>query len=173
LISLLFTFYVMFLGYRFLFHDHHFNLSTVTKHMVVMLCTYGMVMHWDLYHLFVYDIFTNEPAHITEILIDSSGKLHGSESIAQALDDIYAAIVKAAMGFFGEISFSAAGLAFLIYGLLVFLIGSLLCLFALLLFVYAKMMMAIALALGPLFILFILWDSTKGIFSAWLKKLIT
>ena len=47
------------------------------------------------------------------------------------------------------------------------------CVFALLLFVYAKMMMAIALALGPIFILFILWDATKGLFTAWLNKLIT
>lgn len=47
------------------------------------------------------------------------------------------------------------------------------CVFALLLFVYAKMMMAIALALGPIFILFYLWDATKGLFAAWLRKLIT
>lgn len=33
--------------------------------------------------------------------------------------------------------------------------------------------MAVALALGPIFILFILWTPTKGIFSAWLNILIT
>jgi type IV secretion system protein VirB6 len=55
----------------------------------------------------------------------------------------------------------------------VFVIGSLLCVYALLQFIYAKMMMAVALALGPIFILFLLFDSTKNLFAAWLHTLIT
>ena len=47
------------------------------------------------------------------------------------------------------------------------------CVFALLLFIYAKMMMAVSLALGPIFILFVLWEPTKGMFTAWLQKLVT
>lgn len=172
-ITLLFTFYVMMLGYQFLSHTHHFNISTVIKHIIVMLCVYGMVMNWQLYHLFVYNIFTNEPAYIAEILVKSAGQSHVSGSIADALDGIYSAVIGASAGFFGQISFSASGIAFLFYGILVFLIGSLMCIFALLLFVYAKMMMAVALALGPIFILFVLWEPTKGMFAAWLKKLIT
>ena len=59
------------------------------------------------------------------------------------------------------------------YGIVVFLIGSMLCISALVLFVYAKMMMAVSLALGPLFISFFLWDSTKQMFAAWLRTLVT
>lgn len=172
-ITLLFTVYVIFLGYQFLYHTHHFNLSTVTRHIIVMLCVYGMVMNWNLYHIFVYNIFTNEPGNVAQILVNSAGKFQAGESISDALDTIYAAIMNATMGFFGQVNFSAAGVAFLFYGILVFIIGTLMCVFALLLFVYAKMMMAIALALGPIFILFILWNPTRGLFSAWLNKLIT
>ncbi|HZW61284.1 MAG TPA: type IV secretion system protein [Candidatus Babeliales bacterium] len=173
LITSLFTVYVMFLGYRFLFHSHHFNLSTVTQHLVTMLCVYGLIMNWQLYHLFVYKIFTTEPGNIAQILVNSAGKFQSESSIAQALDGIYEAIMNASMGFFGQMNFSASGIAFLFYGGLVFLIGSLMCVFALLLFIYAKMMMAVGLALGPIFILFILWEPTKGMFSAWLRKLVT
>lgn len=172
-ITLAFTVYVMFLGYQFVHHSHHFNLSTVTRHLIVMLCVYGMVMNWHLYHLFVYNIFTTEPGHVAQILVNSTQKFQAGGGIAEALDGIYSTIIRTTMGFFGHIGFSASGLAFLFYGILVFMIGTLLCIVALLLFIYAKMMMAIALALGPIFILFILWDSTKGLFTAWLNKLMT
>lgn len=173
MITLLFTVYVMFLGYQFIHHNHHFNLSTVTRHIVVMLCVYGMVMNWELYHLFVYRVFTTEPGNIAQILVSSAGEFHSDASIAKAMDGIYSAVVDAATGFYGQINFSVSGLAFIFYGLLVFVIGALMCIFALLLFIYAKMMMAVALALGPIFILFLLWESTRGMFTAWLNKLIT
>lgn len=173
MITLLFTVYVMFLGYRFLNHDHHFNLQHIMRHMMVMVIVYGLVMNWNLYDLFVYQIFTNEPGNIAKVLVNSAGHAQSTTSMAQALDGIYKAVVDAAMGFFSQVGFSPSGIAFLFYGALVFLIGSALCIFALLLFIYAKMMMAVSLALGPIFILFILWDSTKQMFSAWLNKLIT
>jgi|SRR5579862_6783033 len=173
MITLLFTVYVMFLGYQFLNPSHHFNLGVVMKHLIVMLCVYALVMNWNLYHLFIYKVFTTEPGNIAQILIGSGEHAQTGETIAQALDEIYSAIIDAAIGFLRQINFSAAGMAFILYAILVFLIGSLMCIFALLLFIYAKMMMAVTLALGPIFILFILWNPTKGLFSAWLNKLIT
>lgn len=172
-ITLLFTLYVMLLGYQFLSHNHHFQLSDVVRRIILMLCVYGLVMNWQLYHLFVYNIFTNEPANISNILISSADGGIVTGDIATAIDRIYAAVVNATIGLLGQVSFSASGLAFILYALLVFVIGSIMCVYALLLFIYAKMMMAVSLALGPLFILFIMWDSTKGLFSAWLNKLIT
>ena len=171
-ITLLFTFYVMFLGYQFINHHHHFRIWDVIKKLIVMLCVFGLVMNWHLYHIFVYNIFTNEPANISQVLIGAAGNGHGS-NIANALDGIFEAIVNATLGLFGEASFSATGLTFILYGVLVYLIGTLMCVYALLLFIYAKMMMAVSLALGPLFLLFIMWEPTKGLFSAWLNKLIT
>jgi len=172
-ITLLFTLYVMLLGYQFISHNHHFQIGDVIKRLILMLCVFALVMNWQLYHLFVYNIFTNEPAHISQILIGASGDGHVSGDITAALDGIYEAVVNAAVGFFGEVSFSASGLAFMFYGVLVLFIGMLMIVFALLLFIYAKMMMAVSLALGPIFILFIMWNTTKGLFSAWLNKLIT
>lgn len=172
-ITLLFTMYIMVLGYQFISHHHHFEIGDVVKRLILMLCVFGLVMNWQLYHLFVYNIFTNEPANISQVLIGSAGGGHAVGSIADALDGISEAVVNAARGLFGEINFSASGLAFILYGLLVLLIGGIMVIYALLLFIYAKMMMAVSLALGPIFILFIMWDQTKGLFSAWLNKLIT
>lgn len=172
-ITLLFTFYIMLLGYRFINHDQNMTMSYVKRHLIIMLIVYGLLMRWHLYDLFVYNIFTNEPTYISQILVGASQKIHPDETIAQVLDGIYESVINASLGFFSEVNFSGAGIAFLFYGLLVFIIGSLLCIFALLLFIYAKMMMAVSLALGPIFISFLLWESTKGMFAAWLRKLIT
>lgn len=172
IITLLFTFYVMMLGLQFLHHHHHFDLSMVIRRIIVMLCVYGLVMNWSLYHRFVYNIFTNEPGNLAHILIRSAGETQPG-NIVDALNELFAAVVSASSGLFSQISFSVSGLAFIFYAGLVFVIGILLCVYALLLFVYAKMMMAVALALGPVFILFILWDTTKGLFSSWLNFLIT
>lgn len=174
MITLLFTVYVMLLGYRFLHHDHHFTMSQIMRHMIVMLIVYGMVMDWNLYNTFIYNIFTNEPGNIAKILVDSTGQAQtGMTSVTQALDTLYKSVVDASVGLFGQMGLSASAVAFFFYGILVFIIGTVLCVFALLLFIYAKMMMAVALALGPIFILFVLWDSTRDLFSAWLRKLIT
>ena len=171
-LTLIFTLYVILIGYQFLHHHPRFNLSTITKHLIVMLCVYGLIMNWNLYDLFIYNIFTNEPGHIAKIFTASANNQMGS-NLFQALDHIYELVIKATISLFGQVNFSAAGLAFILYGLLVFLLGSCMCVFVLLLFIYAKMMMAVTLALGPIFILFLLWESTKGMFNAWLNKLIT
>jgi type IV secretion system protein VirB6 len=171
-ISLLFTLYIMLIGYQVLLHSQHFSMGEVVKHVVTLLCVYALVMNWRLYHVFIYNVFTNEPGNVAQVLINSAGSGHGS-SVAKALDSIYLAVMNAASGFLGQVNFSPSGIAFIFYSMLVFAIGSLMCVYALLLFVYAKMMMAIALALGPIFILFYLWNPTKGMFAAWLRKLIT
>jgi type IV secretion system protein VirB6 len=148
-------------------------MSHIMRHMITMLIVYGLIMNWDLYNIFVYNIFTNEPGNIAKILVQSAGQSQTGTSITEALDGIYKLVIDASSGLWGQGGFSSAGLAFYLYGTLVYVIGTLLCVFALLLFIYAKMMMAVALALGPLFISFMLWDTTKDMFAAWLRKLIT
>lgn len=173
MITLAFTFYVMFIGYQFLTHTHHLHIMTIIKQMIVMLCVYALLMNWKLYQLFVYDIFTIEPENIAKTLIQSAHQYQLGGNITRVMDGIFESIITATTNLFGQISFSISGMAFIVYGMLVFIIGLLLCIFTLLLFIYAKMMMAVVLALGPIFILFILWEPTKDLFAGWLRQLIT
>ncbi len=169
-ISLIFTAYIILIGYRILTHQSQEDMMTMTRRMIVMLVVYGMIMQWDLYNIFIYNIFTNEPNHISEILAKSTGNLSGN-SINTALDTIYALVLKATMYFFEEATLSS--FQFIFYGAFVFGIGTVFCVLSLLLFIYAKMVTAISLALGPVFIVFILFDATRDIFSAWVRNLIT
>jgi len=169
LITLLFTLSVMLMGYQFI-SQHSCEIWEVLRRIILMMCVYGLVMNWQLYHIFIYNIFTNEPARIAKVL---SGANHHSGNLFTALDGLFESMLNAMAGFFGQASFSASGMMFVVYGLIVLIISIPLIVYALLLFIYSKIMMAVGLALGPIFILCIMWDSVRGLFSAWLNMLIT
>ena len=69
IITVLFTFYVMMLGFKFLNHSHHFNLLGIIQHFITMLAVYGLIMDWQLYHLFVYNII---PTKIIFLILNAS-----------------------------------------------------------------------------------------------------
>lgn len=171
LITLLFTLYIMLMGYRFLTHTLQADIMTMMRQLIIMLIVYMLVMNWSYYNVFVYNVFTNEPGVIAQVLVNSAGQMTGGESTSQALDAIFQSGMKSASGLFMLSSFSNP--QYLIYALLVWLATNILCIAALVIFIYAKMAMAIALALGPIFILFLLWDATRELFNAWLKKCVT
>jgi type IV secretion system protein VirB6 len=173
IITSIFTFYVILLGYRFVSHTETADLATIMRRMVVMLCVYSLIMRWDLYNIFIYNVFTNEPGNIAKVLVKSSGQMQSGSSIYQALDNLYCLVIDSSKKLFAMASLNKDGLCFILYGLLVFSIGTVMCVIALLLFIYSKMVMAIGLALGPLFILGILFEGTKGPLVAWINKLIT
>ena len=58
-------------------HDQQVSMNYVTRHLIVMLIVYGLVMSWHLYNLFVYNIFTNEPSNIASVMVNSA-KGHSS-----------------------------------------------------------------------------------------------
>lgn len=167
-ITLIFTFYICFIGYRFLTQTLNSDLMTITRHMVVMLIVYGLLMSWNLYNEFFYNIFTNEPNYIASVMTGGS-VTSPNLYVGQAIDNIFNQGMTATRELFTQANWH--DLLYLLYGVIVFAITMAMCIFALLLFIYAKMALAVALALGPMFLLFLLWDSTRGYFSAWLRKL--
>ena len=172
-ITLLFTLYVMLIGYRILTNISQASSISIVRHLIIVSAIYGLLINWNLYNTLVYNVFTNEPGDLAQVVINSSGQIHAGETVAQAMDSIFSAFSRGAANFYSHIGWSSAGLGCLLYGTLILIAGIILCVFALLFMIYAKMGMAIALALGPIFLIFFLWDSTRGIFSAWINKLIT
>lgn len=164
-LMLLCTLYILLLGYRFTIHTLSADLSTISRHLIVLLVVYGLIMNWSLYHLFVYNLFTNEPGHIAQVMVHASNQLTPGETIAQALNQVYSTGMEAAKKLFN------GGVRLFFCCICIFTFTFLCCLTALGLLIYAKLAMAIGLALGPLFLPFILWESTRGWFVSWLSKL--
>lgn len=166
-ITLCFTLYVILMGYRFATHTISADILTITKHLILMLIVYGLIMNFGLYNKFIYNIFTQEPESLAKAIVSNSG---GTTNISGALDNFYSIGIRTAKALLGAVK--VTNLTPLFYAAGVWLTTIVLAIAALLLFIYAKMAMAIGLALAPIFLIFMLWDSTRGLFNAWLNKLI-
>ncbi|WP_342220226.1 type IV secretion system protein [Rickettsiella endosymbiont of Miltochrista miniata] len=162
---LLCTLYILLLGYRFTMHTLSADFSTISRHLIVLCIVYGLITNWSLYYLFVYNLFTNEPGDIAQVMVNASNPLTSDQSIAQALNQVYSTGMDASKKLFN------GGIRLFFCSIFIFVFTFVCCLTALGLLIYAKLAMAIALALGPIFLPFILWESTRGWFGSWLRKL--
>lgn len=170
-LTIVMTFYIMWLGYRFTVRTLEMDINTVAKHLTLLLIVYGLLTHWHLFWLFFYNIFTNEPSLIIKTMLDANGNitLHGN-STASALNSVFYQGIDAAQTILRQANFE--NLMMFVYAALVFTVSCISCLFALTLLIYAKMALAIMLFLAPLFISFLLWQATRRLFENWLQALI-
>ncbi len=169
-ITALFVFYIVGLGYRFIHHTLDMDLNTVAKHLTLLLIVYGLLMNWSLYSLFFFNLFTNEPGVIAQSLVDGSGMLPPGKDAAAALNIVFAKGMNAATVLMHQGNF--VDIWPWIYALLITFMTLAFGVAALLLFVYAKIALSVILVLGPLFLLFLLWSSTRGFFEKWLQALV-
>jgi len=126
----------------------------------------GLAFNWTYFNLFFYDVFTNGPDAVGALVLDAVGGAGAgtiSTQIGQLLTDgiIAAGAAFASDGFFMPY----------VLGALIFIAIILICGYALALIVLAKIAMTIVLALGPIFIVFLLFDLTKQMFASWLQQL--
>lgn len=170
-LTLMMTFYIMWLGYRFTMRTLEMDINTIAKHLVLLLIVYGLLTHWHIFWLFFYNIFTNEPSLIIKTMIDANGNINlQGNSTANALNSVFSQGINAAQSILQQANFQ--NLMMFIYAGLVFTVSCMSCLFALTLLIYAKMALAIMLFLAPLFISFLLWQNTRRLFENWLQALI-
>lgn len=98
---LLCTFYILLLGYRFTMHTLSADLNTMSRHLITLLVVYGLIMNWSLYHLFIYNLFTNEPSHIAQMMVHTSNQPPG-ETTTQALNQVYSTGMEASKKLFNR-----------------------------------------------------------------------
>ena len=158
------TLYIMLLGYRFMTRTLNADLMVISRHFIMLSIVCSLCTNWSLFHLFIYNVFTNEPNHISQIISQAPGH-SAHESVAQGLNQIYSTGMETAKVMFNK------GFRLFFCSIIVFIFTFLCCISALGILIYAKLAMAIALALAPLFLTFILWESTRGWFVSWLGKL--
>jgi type IV secretion system protein VirB6 len=170
-ITMIMTLYIAWLGYKFMMHSLSLEVSVFASDLILLLIVYGLLIDWNLFYTFFYNIFTNEPAAITETMINSMGNVNiGGENTATALNSVYAQGMDISKSLFSMGNIHNMELYF--YGFLVGAATVIGCLIALAILIYAKMAMAVMLFLAPIFISFLLWDSTRKLFDNWLQALI-
>lgn len=158
------TLYIMWFGYQVLYRKVALDVMTIARYLTLLTIIIMLATNWDHYYRFVYNIFTNEPAVISAAL--SNGKGSGVE----ALNNVWLQGCTAASDLFAMADWH--NIQYWIYGAAVYTATFFNCLYALGLLVYAKMGLAIILAIGQLFIMLMLWQSTRELTAGWIRGLL-
>ncbi len=119
-------------------------------------------LNWDWFSYF-YEVFTRSPDLFSSTL--SLGRDQKS-----SLDELYDRGMDTAFSIWSRSGFDLAlwGLGVAVFGVTLGLIG-----FAVFLLLLAKMLVAVTLGLGPIFIAFFLFDATRQWFKNWIGSLVT
>lgn len=157
------TVYVMIWGYLQLTGRIEEPFAAGAKRIVTLAVVLGVALHLWLYNTVLVDTFYNAPTEFAAAVV-------GASDPVQTIDAIWNA-----GGAVADQLFRDGGpwthLGFTLAGLVVWLIVGLLCVYTMFLLALSSVALAVLLALGPLFVTFLLFDTTRRFFEAWLAQL--
>jgi type IV secretion system protein VirB6 len=160
------TIYVMAWGYLHLTGQIEEPLVTGLKRIAVLALVLGVCLRLWLYNTVIVDTFYNAPAKLAAAMV-------GAGDAVGTIDTIWSRGGKVA-GFFwtnGSGHGFLGDIGFYLSALVVWTFIGLLCVYAMFLIALSSIALAVLLALGPLFIAGLFFDSTRRFFSAWLAQL--
>ena len=173
LLTALLTIYVAIMGYRLLLGQSQLRVSDFALNAVKLGVVIALATQWDTYQTVVFDILFRGPQQLAGMI---AGAVHPDSTLLQG--DVFDGLQTA----FDELSGFGAGYAShsppsaspLLggAGFAAFLLtssASILLLSTLGVLLVAKIVLGLLLAIGPLFIALLLFESTRGVFEGWLR----
>ena len=173
LLTMLLTLYVAIMGYRLLLGQSQLRVSDFALNAVKLGVVIALATQWDTYQTVVYDLLFRGPQQLAGAIASAvhpdSTLLHGDvfDGLQTAFDELsgfgagYASHAPAsASPLLGGAGFGALLLTSSASVLLLSTLGVLL---------VAKIVLGLLLAVGPLFIALLLFESTRGVFEGWLR----
>ena len=156
------TVYVMIWGYLQLTGRIEEPFVAGVKRIVTLAVILGVALHLWLYNTLLVDTFYNAPTEFAAAVV-------GASDPVQTIDAIWNAGGAVADQLFrdGE----SWHLGYTLAALVVWLIVGLLCVYTMFLLALSSVALAVLLALGPFFVTFLLFDTTRRFFEAWLAQL--
>lgn len=147
------------------------SLPEFIQMLVRMLFIFIFATFWNVFSAFAYELFTQTPNQVAGVLLSSAGgSLSNADSVNEVLGGIYDKTISSA----SQLIFKSDTWAFgtKLHGLLLAVLVIGMIIYALFLIVLAKIAVAILLGLSPLFIAFMLFSATRGLFEGWLRQLL-
>jgi type IV secretion system protein VirB6 len=173
LLTALLTIYIAIVGYRLLIGRAQLNVSDFALNAVKLGAVVALATQWDTYQTVVYGFLFQGPQQLAGTMLTSvqpdSSIVHGDvfDGLQTAFDDLngfgagYASHAPAA----ASPLLGGAGLgAFLLTSS-----ASILLLSSLGVLLAAKIVLGLLLAVGPIFIALLLFESTRSVFEGWLR----
>jgi type IV secretion system protein VirB6 len=160
------TIYVMAWGYLHLTGKIEEPVMTGVKRILVLALILGVGLRLWLYNTVIVDSFYDAPAQLSAAIVGAGDPVGTIDAIWLQGGTVAAQLWKEGTVWHNPVGFSIAGAV-------VWLLTGLLCVYAMFLIALAHIASAVLLAIGPLFIVMLLFDSTRRFFEAWITQLAT
>jgi type IV secretion system protein VirB6 len=156
-----------FWGYRTLYSGK-FQGDALLYKIFIMVLVLAFCTNWGIYSSIVYDMATNFPNEFASFMV--AGKGQTLDSANAALTNYIDNGFNVSLDLIKKGSFAKAMYWF--YGGIAFLATLSFAVIALCLILLSKLALALLLAIGPVYILTLMFDSTQSLFRGWLSTLL-
>lgn len=160
------TIYVMIWGYLQLTGQLQEPVTAGLRRIIVLVVVLGGALHLWLYDAVIVDTFYRAPAAVSAALV-------GAADPVTTVDAIWASGGQVADQLWNRGGVLSGDFGFYLAGVVVWLLIGLLCVYTMFLIALSSIASAILLALGPLFMVLLLFDATRRYFEGWLAQLAT
>jgi type IV secretion system protein VirB6 len=158
------TVYVMVWGYLQLTGKIEEPFVTGLKRIILLVVILGGSLDLWLYNTVIVDTFFNAPGQLAAGIIGAYDPVGIIDQIIFSGGDDASLLIKKGGIFHGDFSYYIAGFA-------IYLVVGLTAIYAMFLLALSKIALSILLALGPLFIALLFFETTKRFFEAWIAQL--
>ena len=156
--------YVMIWGYLQLTGQIEEPFIAGVKRIGVLAVILGVALHLWLYQSLIVDTFFNAPAELVSPVVGGYDPVTVVDQIMDEGADAGGLLLAKGSLFHGNFSFYVAGVA-------VFALVAVTAVYTMFLLALSRIALSVLLSLGPLFIMLLLFDSSKRFFEAWLAQL--
>jgi type IV secretion system protein VirB6 len=160
------TIYVILWGYLQLSGQLQEPVTAGLRRIVVLVVVLGVALHLWLYDSVIVDTFYRAPAALSAAIV-------GAADPVATVDAIWRSGGQVADELWNRGGVLSGDFGFYLAGVVVWLLMGLLCVYTMFLIALSSIASAILLALGPLFVVMLLFDSTRRYFEGWLAQLAT
>lgn len=168
----MFVVFIAIYGYKVIISGQ-FAISDLWVHCFKIIAVLVLATQWDAFSIFILEIVTNMPSDIAGQLINTaSGGSNDITSANTALGNFYGKGLEASSKITEGVGWGMGGLILFGYSIIVWLATLALTGYALMLIVLSKIAVAVLLAVGPIFILMLIFMQTKSLFEGWLRTLL-
>lgn len=163
-IHLVLVAYVALFGWGVMTQKIEMSLQGAARHILLLVFVFSLATKWDIFAIWMYDVFTNGPNKLVAAL--SGGRVNPNAQLGDVWDKgMGAAWEMIRAGGWSSVAPKLLGAAVAICTVLV--VG-----YAMFLLVMAKFALAVLLAIAPLFLMLVLFESTRNFFTTYLAQVI-
>src|SRR3984957_16595609 len=159
------TIYVMVWGYLQLLGKIEEPFVAGIKRIVLLAVVLGCALQLWLYNTVIVDTFFNAPGQLAGGVVGAYDSVNVVDQIIFAGGDAATLLIQKGGLFHGDFSYYIAGSA-------VYLIVGVTAIYTFFLLTLSRLALSVLLALGPLFIALLLFETTKRFFEAWIAQLV-